>query len=108
MATVGQMKPIKIIQSGSTADTDGFRKPTESVLFAGWAKVRQANGFREFQQGLASMGSIKEFEIRNNLSIKYDADTRLIYAGKRFAITSIEPKKEERFWWIIRANELSQ
>lgn len=108
MASVGTMKKIKIIRMGSTADAGGFQKPSETVLWAGWAKVRQANGFREFTQGLTGMGYVKEFEIRNDRTITHDSDTRIVYAGRRYTVNSIEPKQEKRFWWIIRATAISE
>jgi len=102
MAGIGSAKVIKIVQMQVTHDAHGFSKPGEILLWAGWAQVSNASGYRDYQNGQALLGHTKEFKIRHHQAITSDVNTRLIYSGKRYTVTSIEEDREKQFYWIIR------
>lgn len=103
MAGVGSSHPIKVLHIKIAQDLKGFSKTTETTVWAGWAQVREASGYRDYQNGQALLGHTKEFKIRYHQAITSDVNTRLIYAGKRYTVTSVEPDREKQFYWNIRA-----
>lgn len=103
MARIGSAHPIKIVVLTITRDVTGFAKTVELPVWAGWAQVREASGYREYQNGQALLGHVKEFKIRYNPALSPDVNTRVIYSGKRYTVTSIEPDREKTFYWNIRA-----
>jgi SPP1 family predicted phage head-tail adaptor len=108
MASVGTSRPIKIVQIITERDENGYEKEQERLIYTGWATVRQTNGFREYAAGQQQFGTGKEFRIRNNQQLIFNTDTRLIYAGKTYTITSIDRDGEKKFWWIVRGNAIDQ
>lgn len=102
--SIGQRKQIVIISVAPTKEEDtGLMKKDETVLYSGWAEVTNPSGSRNFSVGLDSLDHTKFFKIRNHQAIQADVNTRLIYAGKRYTVNSIEKDNEKNFYWNIRA-----
>lgn len=102
--SIGKRKQIKIISVAPTIETGtGLSKPNEIVLFSGWAEVTNPSGGRNYFIGQDSLDHTKLFKIRHNQGITADVHTRLIYAGKRYTVSSIEKDREKNFYWNIRA-----
>jgi head-tail adaptor len=105
---IGARKPIKIVSVTPDIDfSTGHAKAGETLIWEGWAEVTNPNSNRRFFSGQDSLEHTKFFKIRNNLEISHDVDTRLIYAGKRYTVNSIEREDEKKFYWIIRATAQS-
>lgn len=101
--SIGTRKQIKIISVAPVKDADGLMKPNETVLFSGWAEVTNPSGSRNYFVGQDSLDHTKFFKIRHNQAIAADVHTRLIYAGKRYTVNSIEKDSEKNFYWNVRA-----
>jgi SPP1 family predicted phage head-tail adaptor len=104
MSGIGTRKPIQIISvTPEKEESTGLMKPTETVLFSGWAQVTNPSGGRNYFIGQDSLDHTKFFKIRHTQGITSDVNTRLIYAGKRYTVNSIERDNEKKFYWNIRA-----
>ena len=104
MAGIGIRKQIQILSVAPTKDVDGYQKPADPVvLYSGWAEVTNPTGNRNYFIGQDSLDHTKFFKIRHSVAITSDVHTRLIYAGKRYTVDSIERDREKNFYWNIRA-----
>lgn len=103
MSGIGTRKQILIVSVAPVKDGDGLMKPNLEVLFAGWAEVTNPSGGRNYFVGQDSLDHTKFFKIRNHQAITSDVHTRLIYAGKRYTVSSIEKDSEKNFYWNVRA-----
>lgn len=101
--SIGLRKQIKIIDVSPVQDGNGNMKPNETVLFAGWAEVTNPSSSRSFFLGQDSMDHTKFFKIRNHQFLTANINTRLIYDGKKYAVSSIEKEDEKNFYWIVKA-----
>lgn len=100
---VGLRKQIKIIDVTPVKDGDGLMKPATTVVFFGWAEVTNPSSSRSYFIGQDSFEHTKFFKIRNNQGISANVNTRLIYSGKTYTVSSIEKDEEKNFYWNIRA-----
>lgn len=103
MSGIGSRKQVKIISVAPVKNADGEMKPAEEVLFSGWAEVTSPSGGRNYFIGQDSLDHTKFFKIRHHQAISSDVNTRLLYAGKRYTVNSIEKDEEKNFYWNIRA-----
>lgn len=103
MAGIGKRVQIMIISVAPVKDGNGDMKANEQILFSGWANVWNPSGSRNYAVGQDSLDHTKFFKIRHHHGIVANADTRLIYATKRYTVNSIEKDKEKNFYWVIRA-----
>lgn len=101
---IGLRKKIKIIDVTTQKEVgSGLMKPNTTTLFFGWAEVSNPFSNRNFFIGQDSFDHIKNFKIRNHQGLSANVNTRLIYAGKTYTVSSIEKDGEKNFYWNIRA-----
>lgn len=100
---IGKRKQIQIISVAPVKDGNGFMKANEIVLYSGWAEVTDPSSGRNYNQGKDSIEFSKQFKIRTRQNLTHDVNTRIVYAGKRYTVSSIIREKEKMFYTIIRA-----
>lgn len=101
MAGIGQSRPIKLVDETPVLSGGNWVAGNETILRA-WANVKRKSGFRE-ASGQAVLGQFFEFTFRYRGDISINANTRLIYDGRKLTVHSLEKKDEQQFFWILTA-----
>lgn len=100
MAGIGARKQIKIV-SETPVLTNGNWVANDTTLLNAWADFKIKNGFRGVENGQAQLGQFFEFRFRYREEIAIDANTRLIYDGKKYTVHSIQKENGKKFYWIV-------
>lgn len=97
---IGNRKPIKFIDE-SPAVTSGNWVADATTILRSWAEVRERSSTRISDNGKAQFGKFFEFRFRyRGDTINVNANTRVVYDGRKYAVQSISKENGNRFYWI--------
>lgn len=100
MADIGKRVPIKLVNQTPVLTGSNWVN-NDTTLLNTWADLKTRNGFRGVENGQVQLGQFFEFRFRYREEIDINANTRLIYDGKRYTVHSIQKENGKKFYWIV-------
>ena len=97
-------KQIRLEKWVSAKDGYGDFKETW-VPYNLWAEVQREGGSRATTNGKTSLNTSMRFRVRFRPDFDVSGNWRVIYDGRGYTVRSIEKENENRFYWIIRADD---
>lgn len=94
-------KQIRVENWIAPKDAKGDAKERVEFARTFWAEPVTSSGFRSDSNGQTKLNKSVQFKIRFRPDWKLTGAWKIIYLGRRYAITSIERVQEKRFNWLI-------
>lgn len=102
MAGIGSMKPVKLVDETPTKSGANWLAGNVTILNT-WAEVKVKNATRVVQGNQVVLDKFFEFRFRYRGDIELNANVRLIYNGKKYAVQSLTREDEKNFYWKLLA-----
>lgn len=100
---IGKWKQIMLVKKDPAKGADGVWDESNETRWPLWAEVQRLSGNRAYTHGQTQITDGVQFKIRFKPVFNPNCDYKIIYSGRVHTIHTIEPDKEKRFFWIIKA-----
>lgn len=99
---IGDRKQIRLEKWATGQDAKGNNTEVVTNIYDTWAEVSRSSGDRSSLNGKEGLTNFFIFRVRFN-DFDPTGNWRVVYDRRRFTVHSIEKEKQERFYWIIKA-----
>lgn len=99
---IGERKQVRLEKWASAKDGSGNLKESVIQEVNTYAEVKRLSGSRAYLNGQIGLDNLFQFRLRFN-SFDPTGNWRIIFDRRKFTVHSIEKEKQERFYWIIKA-----
>lgn len=96
---IGAKKPIRLENYKAYQDAKGDWKESLIQGVGLWADVTRKSGVRSEYAGQTALTNVVKFRVTFKPNVYPTGNWRVIYAGRKHIITSIERVNENRFEW---------